>query len=47
MAMMEKTGLKWAVKEKPWSHTCPFLKEPEETARIMEEFVEGFLKVGS
>ena len=47
VAMILETGQVWAVKEMMDSHNCPFLKEMEEAARAVDEFVEEFLKLGS
>ena len=44
-AMMQGTGMEWKVKEMGGSHNAPFLKKPEETCKMLEDFVEGFLKL--
>ena len=46
-AMMQGTGVDWAVKEMVGSHNSPFLKKMEEAAGAVAAFVEGFLKLGS
>ena len=46
-AMIRGTGQAWMVKEMVGSHNCPFLKETEEAARAVDDFVEVFLKLGS
>ena len=46
-AMMQGTGMEWAVREMVGSHNCPFLKKTEEAAEAVDAFVAGFLKLGS
>lgn len=46
-AMMQGTGVEWAVREMAGSHNAPFLKKAEEAAGAVDAFVEGFLKLGT
>lgn len=46
-AMMQGTGVEWAVREIVGSHTSPFLKKMEEAAGAVDAFVDGFLKLGT
>ena len=45
-AMIRGTGQAWMVKEMVGGHSCAFLKETEEAARAVDNFVQVFLKLG-
>ncbi|CAF9935010.1 MAG: hypothetical protein ALECFALPRED_006212 [Alectoria fallacina] len=46
-AMMQATGLNWAVREMMGSHNSPFLKKTDEAVEAVDAFVGGFLKLGA